>query len=133
MKPATLTQGPPSRILMAMTLSFALGGGKPIARIFDHHETVVTIVALYLIIVPLSYPARRMMIVITSSLNALAKPFPATALAIFRTFILYIPLAYLGQAHLGIVGIFSAALVANIVSGLIALGWEQKFLRPQTT
>ena len=62
----------------------------------------------------------------SASFNALNKPYPAALLVIIRMFVLYIPLAYLGSKTFDLIGIFVAAAVANLLSGLGSGYWIGK-------
>ena len=108
-------------LVLAMT-------GKYLAQIFDKNEQVILVATLYLFIVPVSYFARGIILIVIASLNALGKPIPSTFISLVRTFILYVPLAYLGNALWGINGIFASALAANTLSGLGAHFWNKKYL-----
>ena len=112
---------------LSLAVILAIFGGQW-ARIFDSDKSVILVAYLYMLIVPVSYSARGIIMIITSSLNALGKPIPATFISIVRTFILYIPLAYMGKVLFGMGGVFAAALLANILTGLGAFYWSRKYL-----
>jgi Na+-driven multidrug efflux pump len=61
-------------------------------------------------------------------LNVLNKPLHASALTIIQMFVLYVPLAYAGSYLFGLVGVFSAAAIANIIAGLAAHLWLKRVL-----
>jgi len=90
---------------------------RPLVGLFDQNELVLAVASLYLLIVPLSYGAEGVLMMTTSAFNALGRPLPATFLSLTRMFVFYIPLAYLGKAYFGFIGIFAAAFIANIVTG----------------
>ena len=110
---------------LALVLAFT---GKYLAQIFDKNEQVVQVASLYLLIVPVSYFALGIILIVTSTLNALGKPLPATVISLARTFVLYVPLAYLGNTLWGINGIFASALAANILAGWGAHAWNNNYL-----
>ena len=112
---------------LGLALILALTG-KFLAQIFDKNEQVVHVASLYLLIVPVSYFGRGIILIVISTLNALGKPIPATVISLARTFILYVPLAYLGNALWGINGIFASALAANILAGWGAQAWNSNYL-----
>jgi len=111
-----------------LAIVLALIGG-PLARIFDRNETVVSVAALYMLIVPISYMARGTIMMISSTLNALGKPIPATVISFVRTFVLYVPLAIAGKEIFGIAGIFTAALLANTLTAVGTYYWNRQFLK----
>jgi enoyl-[acyl-carrier protein] reductase II len=86
-------------------------------------ETIEAAV-LYLYIVPASFAAYGVLICVNSAMNASGKPLVATALMVGRSFLLYVPLAWVGSLHLGLWGIFAAGLVASLVTG--SLAWMQR-------
>jgi Na+-driven multidrug efflux pump len=64
----------------------------------------------------------------TTTLNVLHKPWHADALVIVQMFVLYIPLAYLGSHLLGLSGIFGAAAVATVAAGLLSRWWVRRVI-----
>ena len=97
-----------------------------IASIFDENPTVITVAATYLLIVPVSYGTWGMLMMSSAIFNSLGKPVSSTIMSVVRMFVIYIPLAYLGKALFGLVGIFAAATVSNVIMGVVALMWNRK-------
>lgn len=114
-----------SLIILAILWVFA----NRIPLFFDTHPLVVHDTAQYLRIVPVSYGAMGIMIVVNSAFNAIGKPFVATMLILLRAFILYVPLAYIGQKYFGFTGILLALMLTNFIVGLISHLWN-KFATP---
>ena len=125
-----------SRIKRALNLSFCfcLGWGALIAVVlgmaapeivnwFGSEPAVGAIASTYLAIVPLSYGTLGIVFTASSALNAAGKPLPALGMSFSRLLLLYVPLAYVGSQWLGILGIFIAGSLANIVVGLVAWLW----------
>jgi len=110
-----------SLIILVILLAFA----TRIPLFFDSHPVVVADTTLYLRIVPVSYGAMGIMIVVNSALNAIGKPFLATTLILLRAFILYVPLAYIGQKYFGFTGILLALMITNFIVGLISHLWNK--------
>ncbi len=107
-----------------------LGAAAPeIASWFDSEPTVVAIASTYLKIVPLSYGALGVVLIFSSTFNALGKPIPSVAITFTRIFLIYIPLAYLGSMLFGTHGIFGAACLANLVIGLGVFVWNRLILK----
>ena len=96
------------------------------ASIFDENPTVITVAATYLLIVPVSYGTWGMLMMSSAIFNSLGKPVSSTIMSVVRMFVIYIPLAYLGKALFGLVGIFAAATVSNVIMGVVALMWNRK-------
>ncbi len=91
-----------------------------IAGLFNKDPMVISTIALYLTIVPLSYALQGVFILSTTALNVMHKPLHAASLTIFQMFILYIPLAILGSHLFGLTGIFAAVALSYVVSGIIS-------------
>ncbi|NET33116.1 MAG: MATE family efflux transporter [Cyanothece sp. SIO1E1] len=97
-----------------------------LAAIFDNNPEVVAIAINYFLIVPISYAAASVILVSSSTFNALGKPLPAVVMTLVRTFGLYIPLAYLGGQLMGPNGVFIAASASSLAVGIGAYLWNQK-------
>ncbi len=108
--------------------------GEPIGKIFvfasdsiksnpelmARAEDMIHIIKTYLIIVPIGYMFRGIIMVAGTSLNVLNKPLQAAFLTVLNVFILYIPLAYLGSYLIDIDGLFYAALISMTITGIVA-------------
>lgn len=108
-------------IIMAILWAFA----NKIPLLFDKHPLVVYDTAQYLRLVPISYGAMGVMVIVNSALNAIGKPFIATMIILLRAFILYVPLAYIGQKYFGFTGILLALMVTNFLVGLASHLWNK--------
>ena len=130
------------RILHALYLCtvFCLGSGLLIAAIlaalagflptlFSESDKVISVMTMFLWIIPASYGTYGMIMVMNASFNGLGKPMPGVLVSVFRIVVLYIPLAVIGVHFYGVPGIFAAYAVANIVSGIVAYQWARKTVR----
>ncbi|MGK7912726.1 MAG: MATE family efflux transporter [Synechococcus sp.] len=128
-----------ARVDRAMRLSFSfclawgvlvaivVGANAPgIASWFDSEPAVVAGAASYLTTVPLSYGALGIVLIFSSTFNALGKPLPSLAMTLSRMLFLYVPLAYLGSWLFGVQGIFGAACLSNVAVGLGAFVWHSR-------
>ena len=106
---------------------------EPLVRLFDKNTEVVSVARAYLLIVPLSYGARGIIMIACSAFNGLGKPLPSTLMNFSRVILLYLPLAYLGRWLLGYTGIFVAATVCNVSIGLIAILWSVRVWRGRSS
>ena len=105
-------------------IAVLLGTMAPeIAAWFDSDPGVVNSASVYLTLVPISYGALGIVFTASSALNGLGKPMLALGMSLFRLLLLYLPLAYLGSRLFGIVGIFGATCLSNVLVGLWA--WLQ--------
>jgi putative MATE family efflux protein len=102
---------------IAILLYFLSG---PIARVFNEDPVIIEQTMLYLRIVPLSYIAFGIAMLVASMFNALNMPLKATGLAALRLVVLAVPLAWVGSSLFGLVGLFGGIVAANVVMGLVA-------------
>ena len=97
-----------------------------IAQWFGADETTIPVVMLYFIIVPISYGANGIIMIVGAAYNALTQPRVNMLLYISKTFLLTIPLAWLGGQYFGLQGIFGAVAAGNLLVGFAAYWWFQR-------
>jgi putative MATE family efflux protein len=112
----------------ALLFMILVAFGGPVALIFNDDAIVVATLVDYLRIVPLSYGLLGMLMLANAALNALNRPLQSALLTVLRLFVLYVPLAAMGSALLGLQGIFAAAAVANVLAGVAAFFWLRHVL-----
>ena len=93
--------------------------------LFSSSEDVNRVTRLFLMIAPISYGAYGIVMVVNAAFNGLGNPLPGVVISVTRILVLYVPLAMLGMKVYGIVGIFGAYAVANILSGLFGYTWAR--------
>jgi putative MATE family efflux protein len=133
-----LSAGKEDRIQLSLQLcaAFCIASGLVIAialallsgflpGLFSDNEAVVSVTRLFLWIAPLSYGAYGIVMVVNAAFNGLGNPMPGVVISVTRILGLYVPLAMLGGRLYGIVGIFVAYAVANIVSGIFGYVWAK--------
>lgn len=98
---------------------------EPIIRLFNDQQDVIDAASIYLMIVPVSYGAWGVLMMASATFNALGKPLKSTTMSVMRMFIIYIPLALLGNRLFGLPGIFIATCLSNILAGLLGLIWNR--------
>jgi putative MATE family efflux protein len=103
-------------IIFVLALIFA----DPISGIFSSSAGVVSITAKYLRIVGVSYGFQGLVMLSVSAYNGINKPLPSAFFSVFRMIGLYVPLAWLGSKLFQLDGIFSAAVIANVITGILA-------------
>jgi len=139
-----LSANRPDRIFRALNLCtvFCLASGVVVAillalsgdwvpSLFSDHEEVTSTGALFLLIVPLSYGAYGMVMVMNASFNGMGKPMPAVHISVGRMVVIYVPLAYVAEKMFGVAGIFAAYALANIVTGVISYIWARASVQQQ--
>jgi putative MATE family efflux protein len=99
-----------------------------LAEVFTDDAEVARIIRIFLYILPLSYGFQGLAVLSNSSFNALHEPKRAVLLSVLRSFICYVPLAYMGSQIAGVPGLFAGAALANVVSGLIGQRWISRYV-----
>ncbi len=98
-----------------------LFGAEPLMRLFNTNPTVVHSGSSYLMIAGFSYGLLGMMIISSQAFNAMNKPLYAATVTLTKAFILNVPLAFLGAALAGPLGVFSATFISNTAAGILGL------------
>lgn len=106
--------------VMALFLAFF---GGAIGALFDDNPSVNSVVVAYFLIIPINYGLQGIFRQANTVFSVLKKPLVASLLALIQSFVLYIPLAYIGAEWYGIHGIFGAASISFIVTGVISFFW----------
>ena len=91
-----------------------------IAPAFSSDIRVIQVINTFIYILPLTYGAHAVVILVMVSLNVLRRPRLALFLIIIRLIALYLPLAYIGGLYWGITGLFSGAALGNVIAAVIA-------------
>jgi putative MATE family efflux protein len=102
--------------------------GRALVGLVNHDPAVIDATYHYLLIVPLSYSMMGVSMVSGSCFVALGKPLPSLTLTLTRMFVIYVPLAVLGDRWFGYQGIFGAAAVANVLVAGGAYAWVTRML-----
>ncbi|MDH3439227.1 MAG: MATE family efflux transporter [Gammaproteobacteria bacterium] len=117
-----------SGLLIALALALS---GEWIPTLFSDDTQVTGVATLFLKIVPISYGAYGMVMVMNASFNGMGKPMPAVHISVARMVVIYVPLAIVAERFLGIGGIFGAYMAANIITGVIAYTWARSSVQAQ--
>ena len=102
-----------------------------IASVFSDNSQVVGVIKMFLLVLPLTYGAHGIVILVMVSLNVLRRPRTALLTTVVRLLLLYLPLAYIGSLLGGINGLFIGAACGNIIAGLIAYAIIRRVFREQ--
>jgi Na+-driven multidrug efflux pump len=103
-----------------------------IAQVFAKEENVATLIALFLMIVPLGYGVQGVVVLTNSAFNALHQPMAALILNTLRLFLFFVPFCYLGSIWYGLIGLFSGAVLANFVMAGISFFWFRRQIHTLT-
>lgn len=110
-------------LLVALALLIA---APWIVAAFTSNETATATALLHLRIVPISYFAIGFALAASNSFNAIGRPLPAMVIAMTRTILVYAPLAHLLAWLFGLIGVFVAASIANLLAGVIGFIWYRR-------
>ncbi len=83
----------------------------------------------FLWLVPLGLGLQGVIILANSTMNALHQPMVALRLSILRLFIFYVPVCALGSWLFGLYGLFSGAVVANLLMAYVSWRTVRKAIR----
>ena len=109
-------------ILLAVTAPF-------LVRIFSDHAKIIQITLWYLYIVPISFGAWGVVMMVNSTFNAMRHAKYSALISVARMIVVYIPLALIFSQFMGEKGIFVAVSFANLSVGAMAFFWLRKVLR----
>lgn len=100
----------------------------PLAALFSDDPEVIRLIRLWILIVPLGFGFQATTFLSASAFNALHQPMLALKVSLIRLFLMYLPLGWLGNQLFGLEGLFSALVLANILTAIIAWVWMRKKL-----
>lgn len=107
-----------SGLLLAIGLDLL---AKPIAALYSDSAAIREVTVHYLWIVSLSYGAYGLVMSINAAFNGMGHPLPGVVISSLRVLVLFLPLALIGRALLGLEGLFVASSLSNLT--LVVLGW----------
>lgn len=108
-------------------LAWGLGGwlllallGRFVGRVFSDDPEVIEVISLSMLIIPASYAATGLVMVVSAAFNAIDQAVRATLISAMRSLLLAIPLAWLGDAVAGLMGLLLGLVVAAWLTAVIA-------------
>ncbi|MGK2914637.1 MAG: MATE family efflux transporter, partial [Porticoccaceae bacterium] len=102
-----------------------------IGALFSDNPQVIDTIAIYLRVVPLSYGAHAIVILVMVSLNALKRPRTALLTTVLRLLAINLPLAWLGGRLWGAAGLFTGFAGGNLIAGVLAYRIIQRVWREE--
>ncbi|MBB6522832.1 MATE family efflux transporter [Pseudoteredinibacter isoporae] len=117
------------RFCLAMGLAVAallFVGGEWLAGLFSDSPEVIAVAKDYLLLVPISYGCYGMVMYINAAFNGIGKPMPGLVISSLRVLGLYLPIAWVAMEFWGLIGLFVATAVTNILVGLIGYFWLRR-------
>jgi putative MATE family efflux protein len=118
------------RVLTRFCFVFGLGLAvvldllaQPIASLYSDSAEIRAVTVHYLWIVSLSYGAYGLVMSVNAAFNGMGHPIPGVIISSLRVLVLFLPLALLGRALLGLEGLFVASSVSNLALGVVGWIW----------
>ena len=100
----------------------------PLSALFTEDPEVTRWLGLWMVLVPAGFGFQAITFLSSSSFNALHQPMRAMRISLFRLFVMYVPLGWLGSLLFGLAGMFAALVIANGVTALLAYSWMRTYL-----
>jgi Na+-driven multidrug efflux pump len=113
---------------VALALALILAGPL-VARLFTGDPATRASAALYLAVLPWGFGAIGAIAVANAAFNGLGRPMAAVGVSLLRTFLLGVPLAWLGGRLAGEAGTLAGILLANLLAGSVAAAWVLRATR----
>jgi Na+-driven multidrug efflux pump len=92
----------------------------PVSQIFTDDQLVADTFSLYLWIVPLSYGALGVCMIMVSVCSAIGMPNKSIVISIIRLFVCYLPCLWIGSNLAGTNGLFVGVLIGNVLAGYLS-------------
>lgn len=99
---------------------------RPLASLFseDNNAEFIYVAVLYFWIVGLTYVPGNIVAGWGSAFNAMGMPKRSFMMIVIKLLVLQIPLAILGSHYFGIIGIFAALAITNLITGTVFHFWN---------
>ncbi|WP_020559621.1 MATE family efflux transporter [Thiofilum flexile] len=109
-------------------------GGETLVSFFTADPLAIESAKRYLHIVPITFAAVGVMMMVSSASNGVGRPVVALVLSLARLVVVYLPLAWLFAQvfNLGLEGIYFAIALSNIAVGAGAWWWSTQFCKGNT-
>lgn len=102
-----------------------------IGRAFTDDPTVAEHIQLYLWVVPIGYAPYGVMMMVSSSFNAMDRAIRSTLLSVLRSIVIAVPVAWVASRFLGLEGVFIGLAVGSFLASLLGLRWMFRLLDPK--
>ena len=96
---------------------------QPMSGLFSDSDEIRQVAIEYIWIIGASFGAYGMVMAACAAFNGIGRPMPGVVISVLRAMILLMPLAWLGRSLFGLNGIFMAAAIANIATGVLGYVW----------
>lgn len=109
-----------SYILGALCSVILIWFAKPLVALFESNPLIIAVTQQYFSFIPLTYGVLGTVFLTAHVMNAVGKPYLGNLLSSARLIFAYLPLAFVLNHYFEIAGIFSARVIANLLTGLLA-------------
>lgn len=107
-------------ILQGSLFLILLATAPFLAGLFSEDAEVIRTASLYIRIVSVAYGAKGIILISSSLLNVMRRPLFAAAVNVAQMFVLFVPMALLGNLWFGMNGIFIALTFSLFIAGIAA-------------
>lgn len=115
--------------LWSFTIAFVLAvAGQFVAGFFSDNEDIIHLTQMFFWVVPFSYAFAHLVTGWASAFNAMGLPERSLMMIVGKMLVLMIPAVYIGSLF-GIIGIFTAIALVNVVGGLFFHFWNKIYLQ----
>ena len=95
-------------------------GSSLIGNLLTSDETIASLLESYLWLVPVSYAALGVCMLMVSACSAMGMPNLALGISALRLLACYLPLLWIGSELAGLNGLFAGAMAGNIMAGIVS-------------
>lgn len=111
------------KFILVWQLCIALAGAifsRSLSQLMSSDDSVASTLQLYLAVIPVSYGALGICMIVVSICNAMNAPLRALIISFLRLFVCYLPFVWTGAQIAGMEGLIIGASAGNILAGIMA-------------
>ncbi len=113
-----------------MVAAILYSASIPLSQILTNDETVTLILREFLWVVPTSYSALGICMIMVSVSSAMGMPSLALIISALRLLACYLPLLLIGSELAGLNGLFIGAMAGNLLAGVMSWSLYRRFCIP---